>query len=156
MLWDEDATEVEVSPELCIELSADLYSPNTVYEGAYVFRKHAFPLIGELKASGEEFECAQLLDQHDKVGRWVRNLPRQEGSFWLQTSTDRTYPDFVAELIDGRILVIEYKSARDWTNDDSKDKRAVGDLWAARSEGRCIYVMPNGPDWQAIERAIVG
>jgi len=33
---------------------------------------------------------------------WVRNIERQEQfSFWLPTSTDYFYPDFVAELADG-------------------------------------------------------
>jgi type III restriction enzyme len=32
------------------------------YSGALQFRKHFFGCVGELKASGEEFECAKLLD----------------------------------------------------------------------------------------------
>jgi len=88
---------------------------------------------------------------------WVRNLERRtDSSFWLQTSTDRFYPDFVAELQDGRILVVEYKGEDRWSNDDSKEKRAVGDLWADRSRGRCIFVMPKGKDRAAIEAAVRG
>ena len=34
---------------------------------------------------------------------------RQPNSFWLQTSSDKFYPDFVALLNDGRVLVVEYK-----------------------------------------------
>ncbi|WP_246450542.1 hypothetical protein [Sphingomonas rhizophila] len=40
---------------------------------------------------------------------WVRNIVRGPHAYWLPTSTDRFYPDFVAELIDGRMLVLEYK-----------------------------------------------
>jgi hypothetical protein len=41
---------------------------------------------------------------------WVRNLERQPiYSFWLQTSNDRFYPDFIAKLKNGKILVVEYK-----------------------------------------------
>jgi len=32
-------------------------------------------------------------------------------SFWLQTSTDKFYPDFVCKLKDGRVVVVEYKAA---------------------------------------------
>lgn len=47
-----------------------------------------------------------------EVKYWVRNLAVQpRTSFWLPTSTDRFYPDFVAELVDGRVLVMEYKGA---------------------------------------------
>ncbi|MFP4088546.1 MAG: hypothetical protein ACLFUL_17340 [Desulfobacteraceae bacterium] len=60
---------------------------------------------------------------------WIRNIERRpETSFWLQTSTDRFYPDFVAELKDSRILVVEYKGADRWSNEDSREKRMVGDL----------------------------
>jgi type III restriction enzyme len=91
---------------------------------------------------------------HD-VEVWVRNLERRvDSSFWLQTSTDRFYPDFVALLNDGRILVVEFKGEHLWSNDDSKEKRAVGELWAERSNGKCIFVMPKGKDWSAIEEVI--
>jgi len=89
------------------------------------------------------------------VGCWIRNLgSRPETSFWLQTSTDRFYPDFVARLRDGRIFVVEYKGEDRWSNDDSKEKRALGELYADRSGGRCLFVMPKGPDWPAITACV--
>lgn len=95
------------------------------------------------------------IDQMDEVEVWVRNLDRRpESSFWLQTATDRFYPDFVALLKDGRVLVVEYKGEDRWSNDDSKEKRAVGELWADRSGGRCLFVMPKGKDWKAIEAVL--
>lgn len=57
------------------------------------------------------------------------------------TSTDRFYPDFVAQLNDGRILVVEYKGAHLFNGDDSKEKRTIGEVWAAASKGRCRFVM---------------
>jgi len=51
--------------------------------------------------NGEEAECAAFLDSLAEVRFWVRNLERDDCSFRLQTSTDKFYPDFVAELRDG-------------------------------------------------------
>ncbi|MCC6125993.1 MAG: DEAD/DEAH box helicase family protein [Pirellulales bacterium] len=156
-LFSADA-EIEVGPEVCFEYSLDRYSANYYYEGPYQFRKHYFPLIGELKDGGKEGEdkCAIFLDQLDAVKYWVRNLERRpEASFWLQTSTDKFYPDFVALLKDGRYLVVESKGEDRWSNDDSKEKRAVGELWADRSKGACLFVMPKGPDWEAVSTAIL-
>jgi type III restriction enzyme len=80
------------------------------------------------------------------VRHWVRNLERQpEASFWLPTSTDRFYPDFVAELTDGRLFVVEYKGADRYSNDDSREKRDIGSVWAAASNGRCHFVMVTAP-----------
>ncbi|MFH1922519.1 MAG: DEAD/DEAH box helicase family protein [Planctomycetota bacterium] len=155
VLFSAQAEPIEVSPELCFDFAEDRYSPNWYYDPGYVFRGHFFPLVGELKSDGEEHDCAVFLDELDAVKCWIRNLERRpDSSFWLQTSTDKFYPDFVALLTDGRILVVEYKGEDRWSNDDSREKRAVGELWADRSKGACLFVMPKGPDWGAIQREI--
>jgi len=90
-----------------------------------------------LKGKGEEFECACAISALKEVKQWVRNLAIQpRASFWLPTATDRFYPDFVAELYDGRILVVEYKGEGYKTNDDSKEKCQIGQLWEKKSNGR--------------------
>ncbi len=151
LLFGPDTSSIEVSPELCFSYDEDRYSPNWYYEGSFRFRKHYFRTVGELKSSGEEFECAVFLDNLPQVKYWVRNLERRpDSSFWLQTASDRFYPDFVVMLTDGRILVVEYKGEHLWSNDDSKEKRAVGELWAERSGGQCLFVMPKGTNWSAI------
>ncbi|MEW6267447.1 MAG: DEAD/DEAH box helicase family protein [Thermodesulfobacteriota bacterium] len=152
LLFGDDSAAFEVSPETCLTYDEDRYSPNWYYEGGYRFQKHLFRCIGDLRNDGEEFDCAVFLDQMPEVKTWVRNLERRpESSFWLQTSTDRFYPDFVAELQDDRILVVEYKGEDRWSNDDSKEKRVIGNLWADRSQGKCLFVMPKGKDWAAIK-----
>ena len=60
-------------------------------------------------------------------------------SFWLPTATDYFYPDFVAELVDGRLLVAEYKGEAYATNDDSREKNAVGRAWAKASAGAALF-----------------
>jgi type III restriction enzyme len=152
----EGGVAVEVVPEVALVMGDPTrYAPNWLYEGAYRFRKHLFPLVGELPDGGEEHDCAVFLDEHEMVTRWVRNISgRAASSFWLQTSTDRFYPDFVGELSDGRVFAVEYKGADRWSNDDSREKRAVGELWAAASGGRCVFIMPKGPDWGAIDAAL--
>ena len=93
--------------------------------------------------NGEEAECALFIDSLPEVEFWVRNLERDQFAFWLQTSTDKFYPDFVAKLKDGRFLVVEYKgSDRTPERDtDSAEKQAIGQLWEARSKGLCLFRM---------------
>lgn len=150
-LFSTGPSEVIVSPEICFSYSLDSYAPNAYYEGQLKLKKHFFPRVGDLKPQGEEFECAVFLDQLEQIEFWVRNLDRRrEQSFWLPTATDAFYPDFVAKLKDGRILVVEYKGEHLWSNDDSREKRTIGELWEERSTGTCLFVMPKGKDWQAI------
>ena len=51
------------------------------------------------------------------------------------------YPDFVAELTDGRTLVVEHKGEIYATNDDSKEKCNIGDLWEEKSGGAALFLM---------------
>lgn len=145
LLFGSDALEIAVLPERCFSFNPDQYPARYNCPQAQMFRKHYFSKVGELDDKGEEFECACFIDGLDEVEFWVRNLERQPSfSFWLQTSTDKFYPDFVCKLKDGRILVVEYKGADRWTNDDSREKRRIGELWAAKSHGKCLFVMPQG------------
>ncbi len=118
------------------------YPARHVYAGRWRFGKHYFEDIHALKSQGEEFECARMLDTLPELKHWVRNIERQpQFSFWLPTATDYFYPDFVAELNDGRLLVVEYKGDAYATNDDSREKRAVGAAWARASGGKALFLM---------------
>ena len=151
-----EKTTVTVTPDICFSYAADprKYAYSKAYRGRYEFKKHYYPEIDDMEAQGEEFECAQFIDQLDEVEFWVRNPVRRPGqSFWLQTSTDKFYPDFVCKLKDERLVVVEYKGGHLW-NEDSKEKKALGELWAERSGGACLFVMPTGWVYAAIARVI--
>jgi type III restriction enzyme len=58
----------------------------------------------------EEALCAKKIDDHTNVKRWIRNLVHESaGGFSLPLSPGRFFPDFIAELNDGRIAIVEYK-----------------------------------------------
>jgi type III restriction enzyme len=116
------------------------YAPHWLYAGhPYQFQRHYYPSVGELENKGEEYECAKALDMAGKVKHWVRNLERR--GFWLPLAKGKFYPDFVAELTDGRFLVLEHKGKVYATNDDSKEKSNVGELWEEKSNGKAIFLM---------------
>lgn len=138
------ATEarVQASEDFAFRYKPDDYPAGWLYSGGWNFLRHYYPLPGELDEKGEEFECAVEIDTHSAVKTWVRNLARKPASsFWLQTSSDLFYPDFVALLNDGRVLVVEYKGNAYATNDDSVEKRKLGKLWADRSGGKARFLM---------------
>jgi type III restriction enzyme len=151
LLLPECATPLVVTPEICFSFPPHEYPYNTRYQGSYKFHNHYYKEVGNLKDTGEEFDCAKFLDTLQEVRFWVRNIERRERhSFWLQTTTDKFYPDFVSLLNDGRYLVIEYKGEDRWTNDDSREKRALGEFWEKQSGGKCLFIMPKGKDLGAI------
>lgn len=150
-LFDDDNSAC-ISSEFYYRFQPNHYpSRPPYYSGRYQFSKHYFPqnLIEDLKAQGEEFECAVAIDSLPQVKYWIRNLVRRDqASFWLPLAKDKFYPDFVCELNDGRMLVVEYKGEAYVTNDDSVQKRAVGEKWAELSQGRCLFIMAVKKDTQ--------
>lgn len=145
---DEGPQKARLDDHFVFAFHPEVYPARWLYQGRYRFSKHYYPLPGELDEDigQEETACAIEIDSMDEVDFWVRNLERQpQCAFWLPTSTDRFYPDFVARLKDGRFLVVEYKGAVYFTNEDSREKRDIGAVWAAASGGRCCFVMVTDP-----------
>ncbi|MDP2824024.1 MAG: hypothetical protein Q8O52_15280 [Sulfuritalea sp.] len=56
------------------------------------------------------------------------------------TATDYFYLDFVCELNDGRVPVVEYKGAH-LLNDETREKAQVGHQWETSSGGRCLFLL---------------
>lgn len=153
-LFPRSGLEFKTSADVELVFDESRYGYNQPYKGGMDFKKHLFRVIGDLEATGEEHECAIAIERNPNVKAWVRNTSKQPHSFWLQTSSDKFYPDFVALLNDGRVLVIEYKGAPYFTNDDSKEKRLIGDLWADRSNGKCLFLMIEKKEFARIDRAV--
>ena len=126
----------------------DDYPASMLYEGPIGFDKHFYPRVGMM--NGEEAECAQAIDGNPLVKFWVRNLERQQRhSFWLPTSSDRFYPDFVAQLNDSRSLVVEYKGGQFKGTDDVEEKESVGRVWAEKSD--CLFLLAWRKDSRGLD-----
>lgn len=129
------------------------YPANIYYEGKYRFNKHFHNLVSDM--NGEEAECALNIDSHPDVEYWIRNLERTEKfAYWLQTSTDKFYPDFVVKLKDGTIVLVEYKRPDLYDTPDSQEKRKVGEYYEYISNGKCRFVMLKGKEWDKLNRRL--
>lgn len=128
------------------------YLPPRPYAGGYTWQKHFYPRPDDIRDGGEEYRCAIAIDDHPLVKHWVRNIVRGPHSYWLPTSTDRFYPDFVAELTDGRLLVLEYKGAHLANDPDTLEKANIGARLEEVSNGQVVFWMAersNAPDFAA-------
>lgn len=141
------------SPHSRFEFKAGIYPVRKPYRGSFKFSKHFYSAIDDLNektttgSDAEEFLCAKTLDLHPKIKQWVRNIPKQPNtSFWLPTDKDYFYPDFVAELIDGSIFVLEYKGQHLYTADEARIKNDVGQQWAKHSDARRVFLMARSKD----------
>tara|TARA_R110000868_G_scaffold411715_1_gene707937 strand:+ start:5809 stop:8457 length:2649 start_codon:yes stop_codon:yes gene_type:complete len=153
-LFSDDAQFFATDSGMALVFDDQSYAYNQPYKGARRFNKHYFPIIGDLKPRGEEFDCAVFLDEHPSVRHWVRNVDRKPNAFWLQLPSGKFYPDFVALLTDGRILVVEYKGADRLAG--AQDKLKIGELWAESSDGKCLFNMPSNRDFSQLSALIEG
>ncbi len=130
-MFGEKAVVTILPKEFSFSFDPNNYPANTLYEGKFGFNKHYYPRIATM--NGEEAECAFAIDQNPEVKYWVKNLERNpKYAFWLPTSTDKFYPDFVAKLNDGRLLIVEYKGGH-LKNEDTEEKELIGKVWAEKS-----------------------
>ena len=135
--------KVEISFDNAFSFEAGMYQGQRRHRGRWKPGKHFLgpdhvPTFDGAD-DGEEVRCAQALDSLPGVKYWMRNVARHPESFWLPTATDKFYPDFVALLHDGRLLVVEYKGAHIADGADTAEKRAIGELWQRKSKGTGLF-----------------
>ena len=137
--------KVDVSFDHGFTFKKDMYQNEKCYRGSWKPKKHFLgpdrvPAFDGM-VDGEEFKCAQTIDSLPETKYWIRNVSRGTGSFYLPTSDDNFYPDFVVHLEDGRTLVVEYKGAHLVDSKDTREKRTIGDLWERTSKGKGLFII---------------
>lgn len=137
--------KVEVSFNDAFTFKDGMYWDQRRYRGRWKPRKHFLgpdqvPAFDGTE-DGEEFQCAQAVDSLPGLKFWIRNVARHPNSFWLPTATDKFYPDFVALLEDGRLLVAEYKGELTAEGADTNEKRTIGQLWERKSGGKGLFIV---------------
>jgi type III restriction enzyme len=127
---------VETSYKYAFAFDPDNYGATAFYHGAFKFPKHYYGehFVGEFD-SREEEECARAIEMHPQVKRWVRNVV---GMFGLPTATGTFYPDFLAELQDGRALIVEYKGEHPVEHE--QQKKNIGERWEETSKGEALFL----------------
>lgn len=151
LFGSEGQRRLETTFDMPFDLKEQEYAPYRRYiKGPFTFLKHAFDLMGEL--GHEESQCAKKLDDDPNVKRWIRNLVHESaGGFSLPLSPGRFFPDFLAELKDGRIAIVEYKGKHLAKVPEQLHKKDVGEMWEARSGGKCVFAWVVDKDWATLE-----
>lgn len=151
LFGSEGQRRLETSFAMAFELTEEKYAPYRRYtEGPYEYLKRAFELVGDM--GDEESQCAKKIDDHPNVRRWIRNLSQESaGGYCLPLSPGKFFPDFIVELEDGRTAIVEYKGGHLANNPDELHKKAVGEMWEARSEGKCVFAWVVNKDWMTLE-----
>lgn len=157
--WEQNLFGAEsiacVKPNITKIFKSDFYPAKSFYNGRVQFQKHFYSTIGKMD-SDEEIRCAQLIDANPKVETWIRNIDSEPlYSFWLPTYKGRFYPDFVVKLTNGTYAAIEYKGEGYKTNDDSREKNLVGDIWKLKGGGKFLMATKRDDRGRNLETQIL-
>jgi type III restriction enzyme len=149
-LIKESPDAIEVSPRFAMLVEEHRYSPSQTFDRGHHFQRHAFTIVADMNR--EEAECATRIDSYPNVARWLRNTDSApQGGFSLPKSPGNFFPDFIAELANGAIVLIEYKMAKMAKDPEELHKKAVGELWEARSNGSGRFAWILNRDWATLE-----
>ena len=140
-----DEARVEVNYEKGFVFKDGIFAGTKRYHGPFSFSKHftgpdnvsAF----DGKPDGEEAQCALSLDSLAGVKHWLRNVAQHREAFFLPLAESPFYPDFIAELTDGRLLIVEYKGEHIADNADTREKAAIGARWERASKGKGLFLL---------------
>ena len=141
----EAKVKVSFDDAYAFSFKAGMYQDQRRYRGRWKPGKHFLgpahvPAFDGIEG-GEEIRCAEAIDELPGVKYWLRNVARHPESFRLPLAAGSFYPDFVAMLNDGRLLVVEYKGAHIADGADAAEKRTIGELWQRQSEGKGLFIV---------------
>jgi len=137
-----------VDMNCCIEFSA-AYPADKLCMSNFEWRKHYYADVAAMNTP--ELEVAKYIDGLSSVMHWVRNLDgphHANHAFWLRRPHGRFFPDFVAELVGEKFLVVEYKDQFEELASE-QEKRRVGELWEQQAPDQLAFVWATKDDWQA-------
>lgn len=137
------SAKVEVSFDRGFTFRDGIYQEQKRYRGHWKPDRHFLDHVPAFDgvAGGEEEQCAREIDRLPGLKYWLRNVARNPVSFWLPTAIGRFYPDFIGRMEDERLLVVEYKGAHIAEGSETAEKRAIGEFWQRKSNGRGIFVV---------------
>lgn len=129
----------------------DEYYPWSRNLSSHTFRRHLYSTVADLHPGGIEERVALYLDSHQRVNRWVRNqVNKKSASYSFVVPKGKSpsgarnnafYPDFVVELSNDKILIIEVKGKQLDGNRIEQNKKSVGEFWQARSlDNMCFFL----------------
>lgn len=144
---------VVVTPDAAFRFDPLVNPAATFHEGAWTPAKCYYARMGTM--NGPELNCAKELDTMPAVRHWVRNGDSGQHAFSLPLAGGNFFPDFVTELTDGRVFVVEHKMEKFRNDPLELEKDSVGLHWARRSDGQCRFVMvTEAKGWPPLARQI--
>ncbi|MFA6177445.1 MAG: DEAD/DEAH box helicase family protein [Candidatus Paceibacterota bacterium] len=117
-----------------------------------IYNKHIFTGVGQMNT--EEQKLADVINSIESVEWWLRN-PEQNGFYIQGWMGNKFRPDFIVKTQKGNYFVLEYKGDQLVTNDDSKYKKELGDVWTKIAGEKYHFEMVEKNEINSIAQLIL-
>lgn len=95
------------------------------------------------KLNKEEFRFVERLDLDtlSNIKFWIRNRERKDPFYIRGWMRNRFYPDFIAVTNSGNIIALEWKGEDRISNDDTKYKEEIGQIWESLGKKKLYFFL---------------
>lgn len=107
------------------------------------FNKNLYERIDPLNGEESEFVDRLDLDKLPNLEFWVRNREKIDPFYIQGWRKGKFYPDFIAVSKKGNTAALEWKGEDRISNDDTKYKVEIGNLWASLGKGKLHFFLVN-------------
>jgi type III restriction enzyme len=109
------------------------------------FNKNLYECIDPMNGEETEFVDRLDLEKLPNIEFWVRNREKIDPFYIQGWKKGKFYPDFIAVTKKGNIVALEWKGEDRVSNDDTKYKEEIGNLWASFGKGKLhFFLVHNG------------
>lgn len=109
------------------------------------FNKNLYERIDPMNGEETEFVERLDLDKLPNIEFWVRNREKVDPFYIQGWRKGKFYPDFIVSTKKGNIVALEWKGEDRVSNDDTKYKEEIGNLWASLGKGKLhFFLVHNG------------
>lgn len=105
------------------------------------FNKNLYERIDPLNGEEAEFVDRLDLDKLPNIEFWVRNREKIDPFYIQGWRKGKFYPDFIAVTKKEHTVALEWKGGDRVSNDDTKYKEEIGDLWASLGKGKLHFFL---------------
>ncbi|MBU0974564.1 DEAD/DEAH box helicase family protein [Patescibacteria group bacterium] len=109
------------------------------------FNKNYYKKVDKLNKEELNFVERLDLDTLPNIEFWVRSREKQDPFYIQGWKKNKFYPDLVAVTKKGSIVALEWKGEDRISNEDTKYKIAIGEMWAKLGKGKLhFFLVHNG------------
>jgi len=107
------------------------------------FNKSYYGKVDKLNKEENNFITRLDLDSLPNIKFWIRNREKKDPFYLQGWQRNKFYPDFIALTNKGVVLALEWKGEDRVSNEDTKYKEKIAEVWESLGKGKLKFFLVN-------------